>query len=423
MDIEQIAKQYLVGGVNSPVRSLKGLVPKGLFIEKADGPYLYANQKSYLDLVCGFGPHILGHQHPTVRQALQSAIDQGFCPGATQAAEVKLAQHICQKIPSMECLRLVNSGTEAAITAVRLARAITGRSAILKFAGGYHGHLDSCLVSAGSGAMTCGTPSSPGVLAAVAKQTFVVPYNDLAAAQQVMQSHGQQIAAVLVEPVAGNMGCIPPAEGFLSGLRQLCDQTGSMLVFDEVMTGFRVHQYAAQVRYNITPDLTLLGKIIGGGLPIGALGGKREYLNRLAPVGDVYQAGTFSGHALSCAAGLAVLQYMQSHQVIDVIERRVQHWLAELGALAKRYGVPMQTSQVGGMFGAFFTEQPVLQLADIDQASVLRFKAWFKACLDNGIYWPPSAYEAGFVSYVHDEAVLDASLVPLAKVFKQLTYA
>lgn len=406
------AQHTIPGGVNSPVRAFKSVGGTPVFIDRADGAYLYdVDGKRYIDYVGSWGPMLLGHNHPAIRQAVISAAEKGLSFGAPCPAEITMAEKVSQLVPSMEMVRMVSSGTEATMSAIRLARGYTGRNLILKFEGCYHGHADSLLVKAGSGALTLGVPNSPGVPADFAKYTLTCEFNNLAQVQQIFAEHGADIACIITEPVAGNMNCIPPADGFLQGLRTVCDQYGSVLIFDEVMTGFRVALGGAQAYYNIKPDLTTLGKIIGGGMPVGAFGGKREIMQHIAPLGPVYQAGTLSGNPIAMAAGLAALNEISKPGVYDLLSQKTTELVTGLAAAAKKHHVPLTFNQVGGMFGIFFSkEMAVSNYQQATQCDIEAFKRFFHLMLQKGVYLAPSAYEAGFLSLAHSEADLAATL-------------
>jgi glutamate-1-semialdehyde 2,1-aminomutase len=418
----QQASKRIPGGVNSPVRAFNGVGGDPVFFERAEGAYVYdADNNRYIDYVGSWGPMILGHSHPEVITAIQQTAERGTSFGAPTAIEIEMAEKVCQVMPNIEQIRFVSSGTEATMSALRLARGATGRDKIVKFHGCYHGHGDSLLVNAGSGALTMGVPSSPGVPTALAELTITLPFNDPEAAAACWAEHGDDIAAVIVEPVAGNMNCIPPQAGFLEALRSLCDQHGSLLIFDEVMTGFRVALGGAQSVYNVVPDLTTLGKIVGGGLPVGAFGGKREIMQQIAPTGPVYQAGTLSGNPLAMAAGLKTLELISAPNFYNDLSAKTTLLLNGLQAAADEAGIAFTTSQVGAMFGLFFTEQTeVKSFAESTACDLDRFKQFFHAMLDQGVYLAPSAYEAGFVSATHTEADLNATIQAAATAFKQL---
>ncbi|MDY6812459.1 MAG: glutamate-1-semialdehyde 2,1-aminomutase [Pseudomonadota bacterium] len=419
------AQRYIPGGVNSPVRAFGAVGGEPVFISRAAGACLYdVNGNAYLDYVGSFGPMIAGHAHPDVIRAVQRAAADGLSFGAPTPQETLLARRVRQLMPALDQLRLVNSGTEATMSAIRLARGHTGRERIVKFEGCYHGHADALLVKAGSGALTTGTPSSAGVPAKVTADTLVLRYNDLDAVREAFASHGAEIAAVIVEPVAGNMNCVPPVEGFLPGLRALCDEHGSVLIFDEVMTGFRVAPGGAQERYGVTPDLTTLGKILGGGLPIGAFGGSQEIMARLAPLGPVYQAGTLSGNPLAVAAGLATLEAIQQPGFYQRLEALTTRLTEGLAAAARTAGVPFHAQSVGAMFGLFFSEQaPVHYYEQVMAADREAFARFFHGMLARGIYLAPSAFEAGFVSSAHSEGDIDRTIAAASEVFATLAGA
>ena len=416
------AKKHIPGGVNSPVRAFKGVGGTPVFIERAEGPYfLAADGRYYIDYVGSWGPMVLGHNHPEVIKAVHKAVDKGLSFGAPTRLETAMAEKVCALVPSMDLVRMVSSGTEATMSAIRLARGFTGRDKIVKFEGCYHGHSDSLLVKAGSGALTLGVPSSPGVPAALAEFTLTLPYNDSAAVREIFTRLGSEIACIIVEPVAGNMNCVPPVAGFLETLREVCDQSGALLIFDEVMTGFRVALGGAQALYGITPDLTTLGKVIGGGMPVGAFGGKRSIMEQLAPLGPVYQAGTLSGNPVAMAAGLQTLELVSAEGFFAELERKTQYLVEGLKTRADKAGIPFATNRVGGMFGLFFTqEKTVDSFAKVMACDVERFKLFFHGMLEEGVYLAPSAYEAGFVSAAHDMTVLDETLAAASRVFSRV---
>ncbi len=409
------------GGVNSPVRAFRGVGGDPLFIARAEGPYLWdVEGRRYIDYVGSWGPMIHGHAHPEILAAVAAEMQKGLSFGAPTAIELELAEAVCALMPHIEMLRMTCSGTEAVMTAIRLARGYTGREYIIKFEGNYHGHSDSLLVKAGSGALTLGQPSSAGVPVELSRETLVLPYNDLEAVAVVMAEQGQQIAAIIVEPIAGNMGCVPPEPGFLAGLRALCDQHGSLLILDEVMTGFRVAPGGAQGLYDIRPDLSTLGKIIGGGLPVGAVGGSREIMEYLAPNGPVYQAGTLAGNPLAMAAGLRTLQLLQEPGFHQRLGQQTEKLCAGLARVAQEAAVPLFITQVPGMFGLFFTAQTVRSFTDVMAADKERYARFFHLLLAEGVYLAPSAYEAGFVSAAHDDAIIDATISAAHKALQQL---
>lgn len=416
------AKQHIPGGVNSPVRAFHGVGGVPVFIKKAQGPYVFdQDDKRYIDFVGSWGPMILGHAHPNILQAVHETIIKGLSFGAPTLIEVKMAEKICSLVPSIEMVRLVNSGTEATMTAIRLARAFTQRSKILKFAGCYHGHADSLLVNAGSGALTLGVPSSPGVPEELAAHTLTADFNDIDSVTKLFEAYKDQIAAIIVEPIAGNMNCVLPKPGFLQALRDICNHHNSLLIFDEVITGFRVALGGAQEKYQITPDLTTLGKIIGGGMPIGALGGRREIMEWMAPVGPVYQAGTLSGNPVSIAAGLATLQEISTPEFYANLNETTNFFVDGLKTQAKEAGIPLVINSTCGLFGLFFTDQSqVNSLADVKKCDIERFKKFFHHMLHKGIYFAPSAFEAGFISNAHKIKQLTQTIEIAGEVFKAL---
>lgn len=416
------AQHYIPGGVNSPVRAFRSVGGEPVFFSHAEGAYIFdVENKRYIDYVGSWGPMIVGHAHPEVIKAVQNAALKGLSFGAPTPLETEMARKLCELMPSLEQVRMVNSGTEATMTAIRLARGYTGRDLIIKFEGCYHGHVDALLVKAGSGALTCGTPTSAGIPATVAAQTLVLSYNDLAQVEQAFAQQGQQIAAVIVEPVAGNMNCVLPVPGFLQGLRALCSQYGSVLIFDEVMTGFRVGLGGAQAYYGVMPDLTTLGKVIGGGLPVGAIGGRRDIMQQLAPVGPVYQAGTLSGNPLALAAGLTTLKLLSQPRYLDNAILKTQQLMAGIATLAQKMGIPLAINQVGAMFGLFFTEAPAItSYAQVMACDSQRFNRFFHLLLAEGIYLAPSAFEAGFVSTAHSDEDIIYTLQAVEKAFQVL---
>ncbi|MGO1328233.1 MAG: glutamate-1-semialdehyde 2,1-aminomutase [Idiomarina loihiensis] len=416
------AQISIPGGVNSPVRAFNGVGGSPIFFERAEGAYMVdADGKRYIDYVGSWGPMILGHNHPVVLEATLQAAKRGLSFGTPTEVEITMAETIRKIVPSIEKVRMVNSGTEATMTAIRLARGYTGRDKILKFEGNYHGHADSLLVKAGSGALTLGVPNSPGIPEDFAKHTLTATYNDIESVKQIFAEMGDEIACIIVEPVAGNMNCIPPVEGFLEGLRSICDDHGSVLIFDEVMTGFRVAPGGAQDRYKIKPDLTTLGKVIGGGMPVGAFGGKKEVMDYIAPVGPVYQAGTLSGNPVAMAAGLAALQQLSTPGLYDQLYQRVDTLLDGLQERADKAGVPMTTNRAGSMFGFFFTEEPeVTTYAQATQCNMEHFKTFYHAMLEQGVYLAPSAFEGGFMSAAHSEEDIQNTLDAAEKAFAKL---
>lgn len=418
----EAAKAVIPGGVNSPVRAFKSVGGDPVFIKRAKGPYLWdADDKQYIDYVGSWGPMILGHAHPDVIEAVKSAAENGLSFGAPTEVETELASKICQLIPSIDKVRMVSSGTEATMSALRLARGYTGRDKIVKFEGCYHGHSDSLLVKAGSGALTFGVPTSPGVPAALAEQTLTLPFNDLAAVKALFAELGEQIAAIIIEPVAGNMNLIAPKEGFLAGLREVCDEYGSVLIFDEVMTGFRVSLTGAQGLYNITPDLTCFGKVIGGGMPVGAFGGKEEIMNHISPDGPVYQAGTLSGNPVAMTAGLKTLELISVPGFFENLTVKVKSLLLGMRGIAQTADIPLATAGVGGMFGLFFTEaDKVTSFEESAACDGDRFNRFFHGMLDRGVYLAPSSFEAGFVSAAHSENDIADTIEKAAEVFETL---
>lgn len=413
------AQQYIPGGVNSPVRAFRGVGGDPLFFESGEGAWLTdVDGNHYIDYVGAWGPLILGHRHPAVIEALQRQLEKGLGYGASTEAEVRLAEEVCRLMPSIEQLRLVTSGTEATMSAIRLARGITGRDAVVKFEGCYHGHVDGLLVKAGSGALTLGAPDSPGVPEGYSGLTHVLPYNDVAALEEYFAANGKNTACVIIEPVAGNMNCVPAQTGALSRLRALCDENGALLIFDEVMTGFRVALGGAQSVYGIEPDLTTLGKVIGGGLPVGAFGGRREIMSRIAPEGPVYQAGTLAGNPLAVTAGLATLEAIQAPGFYEALENRARSMLAGLRSRAVSASVPFTTSQAGAMFGLFFSEEECIEsFEQVMACNVDHFRTFFHGMLDNGVCLAPSAFEAGFISAAHGEREMELTLAAAEKAF------
>ncbi|MCP5143629.1 MAG: glutamate-1-semialdehyde 2,1-aminomutase [Gammaproteobacteria bacterium] len=416
------ARRSIAGGVNSPVRAFRGVGGHPLFIAAAQGPYIYdVDGREYVDYVGSWGPMILGHGNARVIDAITAQLKKGLGFGAPTEIETLLAEKICSMVPSIERVRMVNSGTEATMSAIRLARGFTGRDKILKFEGCYHGHADSLLVKAGSGALTLGVPSSPGVPEAVAALTITVSYNNLQEVRAAFEANPDSIAAVIVEPVAGNMNCVPPVAGFLQGLRQVCTEYGAVLIFDEVMTGFRVAAGGAQELYDVKPDLTALGKVIGGGMPVGAFGGRAEIMDRLAPDGPVYQAGTLSGNPVAMSCGLATLEQLSVPGFHRRLKESTDLLVAGLRDAANDSGIPLATNAVTGMFGLFFTDADAVNCyADVMACDTARFKNFFHAMLGKGIYLAPSAFEAGFVSIVHDGGVIEQTVETAREVFKSL---
>ena len=418
----QHAQQHIPGGVNSPVRAFKGVGGDPVFVDHASGAYFFdPDGKQYIDYVGSWGPMILGHAHPEVIEAVREAAGRGLSFGAPTEIESVMADKVCELMPSIEMVRMVSSGTEATMSAIRLARGYTGRDKIVKFEGCYHGHSDSLLVKAGSGALTLGEPSSPGVPAALAEHTITLQYNDSEQVKQTFAEIGEQIAAIIVEPVAGNMNCILPVDGFLQTLREVCDQSGAVLIFDEVMTGFRVGLGGVQGLYGVKPDMTTLGKVIGGGMPVGAFGGKREIMEKIAPLGPVYQAGTLSGNPVAMAAGLKTLELISKPGFFGGLTTKVDTLVAGIMEVAKAANVPMTENHVGGMFGLFFSEaEQVTDFAGATACDQARFKAFFHGMLEEGVYLAPSAFEAGFVSAAHTYDDLTATIQAAERVLARI---
>ena len=421
-DLISRARVHIPGGVNSPVRAFNGVGGDPVFFARAKGACLYdVDGRSYIDYVGSWGPMICGHAHPHIISAVQDAVSRGLSFGAPCPAEVDMAERLCAIVPAMDMVRMVNSGTEATMSAIRVARAATRRDLIIKFEGCYHGHADSFLVKAGSGALTLGIPNSPGVPAAIADMTLTLPYNDLAAVTACLEKRGSEVAAIIVEPVAGNMNCIPPVEGYLQGLRELCDAHGCLLIFDEVMTGFRVSLEGAQGLYGVTPDLSTFGKVIGGGMPVGAFGGKQEFMEMVAPSGPVYQAGTLSGNPVAMAAGLANLDLISEEGFFEDLAAKTTALVDGIRQAADRAGVPMRTTQVGGMFGLFFTDADrVVNFAEAGKCDVDAFRRFYHLMLERGVYLAPSAFEAGFVSSAHSEEHIEATVAAARESFARL---
>ena len=416
------ARSVIAGGVNSPVRAFKGVGGEPIFMQRGEGAYLFdVDGRRYIDYVGAWGPLILGHADPDVTRAVSDAAARGLAFGTPTEAETELALEVRALMPGLERLRFVSSGTEATMTALRLARAVTGRDKVVKFEGGYHGHPDSLLVKAGSGALTLGVPTSPGVPAALAAHTLVARFNDSDSVGALFERHGHEIAALIVEPVAGNMNCVPPVAGFHERLRALCDQYGALLIFDEVMTGFRVAAGGAQALFGIRPDLTTLGKIMGGGLPVGAVGGPAALMDQLLPDGPVFQAGTNSGNPVAMAAGLATLKKLKAPGFYEALGLRVAALTAGLSEAAARHGLAFTTNAVGGMFGLFFTEGQVRYYDDVMRADTDRFRRFFHGLLGLGVYLAPSAYEAGFASAAHTPADIAATVAAAEQVFSRLS--
>lgn len=416
------ARQTIPGGVNSPVRAFNGVGGTPRFIDHADGAYLYdVDGQAYVDYIGSWGPMLLGHNHPSIKAAVIKAVEKGLSYGAPTEIEVLMAEKVRQIVPSMEQVRMVNSGTEATMSAIRLARGYTGRDKIVKFEGCYHGHADSLLVKAGSGALTLGQPNSPGVPADFAKHTLTCVFNDLDSVREAFTQYGSEIACIIVEPVAGNMNCIPPVPGFLEGLRAICDEFGALLILDEVMTGFRVSLRGAQGHYNIDPDLTTLGKIIGAGMPVGAFGGKKKVMQHIAPTGPVYQAGTLSGNPVAMAAGLTMLDLLLEPGLYEQLNAKTARVAEGLKTAAAKHDIPLAINYVGGMFGFFFTDEPeITRYEQVTRCDMERFKRFYHLMLEEGVYLAPSAYEAGFLSLAHGDKEIEHTLAAAERSFAKL---
>ncbi|ARN74423.1 glutamate-1-semialdehyde 2,1-aminomutase [Oceanicoccus sagamiensis] len=416
------AKQFIPGGVNSPVRAFRAVGGTPVFIDRAEGAYLFDSEgKRYIDYVLSWGPMILGHAHPAIMDAVTEKLKSGLSFGAPTEIETELAQELCRIMPNMDLVRMVNSGTEATMSAIRLARGYTGRDKIIKFEGCYHGHSDSLLIKAGSGALTMGVPSSPGVPAALADHTITLTYNDIEGLKQAFSEVGEQVAGVIVEPVAGNMNCVPPVAGFLEEIRTQCDQFGSVFIIDEVMTGFRLGLTGAQGYYNIEADITTLGKVIGGGMPVGAFGGKREIMEQIAPLGPIYQAGTLSGNPVAMAAGLAQLAAIQADNFYQPLFDKTTALAKGLEKVATDAGIAFTTNHVGTMFGGFFTEEKTItNYQQVMDCNTDRFNQFFHGLLEAGVYLAPASYEAGFMSAAHTDSDIQYTLEAAKKVFSQL---
>ena len=416
------ASKHIPGGVNSPVRAFKSVGGAPVFFKRGSGARLWDEEgREYIDYVGSWGPMILGHSHPAVIEAVKKQLEAGLGYGAPTVLETQMADLVCQLMPSIQKVRMVSSGTEATMSAIRLARGATGRDKIIKFEGCYHGHSDSLLVKAGSGALTFGVPTSPGVPADLASLTLTLEYNNLQQVADVLETEGESVACIIVEPVAGNMNCVPPAAGFLQGLRELCDKHGTVLIFDEVMTGFRVALGGAQAHYGVVPDLTTLGKVIGGGLPVGAFGGRADLMDQIAPDGPVYQAGTLSGNPVAMTAGLAMLEHIQEEGFYDRLSTTAYQLVSGIQQRAKAAGIAMTFNQVGGMFGLFFTDsEQVNCFADVMACDVERFNKFFHGMLEHGVNLAPSSFEAGFVSSAHGQTEIDITLDAAEAVFSSL---
>jgi glutamate-1-semialdehyde 2,1-aminomutase len=421
INLFQQAQTVFPGGVNSPVRAFRAVGGQPLFIQRGEGAYLFdVDGNRYIDYVLSWGPLITGHAHPKIVEAIQQAALMGTSYGAPSPLEIELARRVMNFMPNIEMIRFVNSGTEATMSALRLARAYAKREKIIKFDGCYHGHADMLLVQAGSGVATLGLPDSPGVPKSVASDTLVAQFNDLDSVEALFKKYPDQIAGLIVEPVAGNMGVVPPAEGFLEGLRKLTREYGAVFIMDEVMTGFRVHRGGAQTLYNVQPDLTTLGKVIGGGLPVGAYGGKKEIMQMVAPLGPMYQAGTLSGNPLAMSAGIAALDLIHDEKVWAQLENSAARLEAGISSAAKQAGVPIQQTRVGTMFTTFFSETKPVDWNTVKGADKIRFGKFFMNMLENGVYLAPSQFEAGFISILHNEAVINATLEAASKAMKAL---
>jgi glutamate-1-semialdehyde 2,1-aminomutase len=421
-DLFAAAQRHIPGGVNSPVRAFRGVGGDPVFFASAAGPYVFdADGHRYIDYVGSWGPMVLGHAHPDVIEAVAERIHRGLSFGAPTELETQMADLVCELVPSIDLVRMVSSGTEATMSAIRLARGFTGRDKLVKFEGCYHGHSDSLLVKAGSGALTLGQPSSPGVPAALAELTITLNYNDIDQVRDTFARIGSEIACIIVEPVAGNMNCIPPVPGFLEGLREVCDQYGAVLIFDEVMTGFRVALGGAQAVYGVIPDLTTLGKVIGGGMPVGAFGGRRDIMERISPLGPVYQAGTLSGNPIAMAAGLKTLELIAAPGFFEALAAKTATLTDGLVERATAANVALSANRVGGMFGVFFTDRgPVTDYAGATACDQARFRAFFHGMLGRGVYLAPSAFEAGFVSAAHSAAEIATTLEAAAATFAEI---
>lgn len=424
-DLFSAARRFIPGGVNSPVRAFAAVGGDPVFISRAEGALLFGEDgRHYVDYIGSWGPMILGHANAEVVAAVREAAGRGLSYGAPTVVETQMAEALCSMVPSMELVRMVSSGTEATMSAIRLARGFTGRDKLLKFEGCYHGHSDSLLVKSGSGALTLGVPTSPGVPAAVAKETLTLPFNDLAAAEQLFSQHGDALAAAIIEPIAGNMNFVRPVAGYLEGLRSLCDRHGVVLIFDEVMTGFRVARGGAQSVFGVKPDLTTLGKIVGGGLPVGAFGGRSDIMRHLAPDGPVYQAGTLSGNPVAMAAGLATLRPLREPGFYKRLGATTSRLVSGLAEQAQRNGIPLFVDSLGGMFGLFFTDaRPVTRFEQVTACNQEHFRAFFHGMLAEGFYFAPSSYEAGFVSSVHSDTQIDNTVAAAGRVFARMAQA
>ena len=418
----EAAQKHIPGGVNSPVRAFRAVGGTPIFFDRAKGPYMYdADGKRYIDYVMSWGPMILGHGHPVVLDAIREQLEKAMTFGTPTELEILLADKICEQVPGMDMVRMVNSGTEATMSAIRLARGYTGRDKIVKFEGCYHGHSDSLLVKAGSGALTLGVPSSPGVPASLADHTVTLNYNDIEQVKETFAEIGEQVACIIVEPVVGNMNCVPPIPGFLEALREVCTASGAVLIIDEVMTGFRIGPQGASAYYGIEPDLICLGKVIGGGMPVGAFGGKREIMEQISPLGPVYQAGTLSGNPVAMAAGLATLNLVSQPGFLDPLVTHTDQLVKGLRERAAAAGIPMTSNHVGTMWGLFFSdEEKIINYSQVMQCDTERFSRFFHGMLDEGIYLAPASYEAGFMSAAHTDGDIQFTLDAAERVFKTL---
>ena len=418
----EAAQKHIPGGVNSPVRAFRAVGGTPIFFDRAKGPYMYdADGKRYIDYVMSWGPMILGHGHPVVLDAIREQLEKAMTFGTPTELEILLADKICEQVPGMDMVRMVNSGTEATMSAIRLARGYTGRDKIIKFEGCYHGHSDSLLVKAGSGALTLGVPSSPGVPASLADHTVTLNYNDIEQVKETFAEIGEQVACIIVEPVVGNMNCVPPIPGFLEALREVCTASGAVLIIDEVMTGFRIGPQGASAYYGIEPDLICLGKVIGGGMPVGAFGGKREIMEQISPLGPVYQAGTLSGNPVAMAAGLATLNLVSQPGFLDPLVTHTDQLVKGLRERAAAAGIPMTSNHVGTMWGLFFSdEEKIINYSQVMQCDTERFSRFFHGMLDEGIYLAPASYEAGFMSAAHTDGDIQFTLDAAERVFKTL---
>lgn len=415
------AKRYLPGGVNSPVRAFKAVEGEPIIVRKGEGAYIEdVEGNRYIDFLMSWGPLILGHAHPEVVKAVREAAENGLSFGLTNPYEIELGKEVVGAVPSADKVRFVNSGTEAVMSAIRLARGVTGRKYIVKFEGCYHGHYDSVLVSAGSGVATLGIPGTPGIPEEIARLTYVLPYNDIEAVERLFEERGGEIAAVIVEPVAGNMGVVPPKAGFLEKLREVTRKYGALLIFDEVITGFRLAYGGAQEYFGIEPDLTTLGKVVGGGMPVGAYAGGDEYMSRIAPEGDIYQAGTLSGNPVAMAAGIATVRVLKETNPYGELDRKSQHFVEQLSELLTQKGIEHTVNRVGSMFTVFFTSGPVENYNDAKRSDLKLFARFFKNLLKNGVLIPPSQFEAWFLSTAHDEDVLNEALERIERGIKEL---